>query len=74
MYTDIDSLENRVMPNLKHIGKYLTLTSDALSSINIPSDFCYGAKLKNLKNTVKDIDYRVRAIVDWVIINGWWKI
>ena len=72
MLIDVDRLEDEVKPQIKNARKYLELGKNSINSINIPNDFSYRTRLRNIPQSILEIDGRVNSIDKWLdrIINN----
>ena len=66
MLVDIDGLENKVKPQIKNIRTKLELGKQKIKSISIPSDFSYRTKLRNIPQTISNLNDRIGNIEKWV--------
>lgn len=66
MLIDVDGLEDKVKPQIKNTRKYLELGKNSINSINIPSDFSYRTRLRNIPQSILNIDARVNNIEKWI--------
>lgn len=66
MLIDVDNLKDKVKPQIKNTRKYLQSGKNSINSINIPSDFSYRTRLKNIPQSILDIDGRVSNIETWL--------
>ena len=66
MHVNLDELEDRVKTQIKNIRKNLKSGKNLINSINIPSDFSYRTRLRNIPQSILDIDDRVESIEKWL--------
>ena len=66
LVVDIDGLEDKVIPQIKNSRKFLESGRDIINTINIPSDFSYRARLRNIPQNILDTDGRVGRIEKWL--------
>ena len=66
MLIDVDGLEGNVKPQIENTRKYLELGKSSINSINIPSDFSYQARIRNISQTISNIDGKVNNIGKWL--------
>lgn len=72
MQIDVDGLNNEVRTDLRSAMRYLEFSKNSINSINIPRDFKYYSKLKNIPQDITNIYSKIDSIdkwIDWAISN-----